>query len=165
MSKVSAAYNPMSFYNGGVWPFDTAIIANGIKKHGYAQESNRIALGLFEAALALRATSGCPSSSAASAGSRARGRSRSRWPARHTPRPAARFFLVLQSMLGIYAQADENVVYVHNPVLPRWIGELGLRNLHDRAHDDEPALPARAASQTGFSVRDKQGPGRIVVVE
>ena len=52
VSKASVAYNPMSFYNGGVWPFDTAIAANGLKKHGYAQESNRLAYGLFETALA-----------------------------------------------------------------------------------------------------------------
>ena len=51
-SKDVRVYNPVSFYNGSVWPFDTAIIANGLKKHGYAQESNRLAWGLVEAACA-----------------------------------------------------------------------------------------------------------------
>ena len=128
MSEHSPAYNPMSFYNGGVWPFDTAIVANGLKKHGYAQESNRIALGLFEAALGYehsrlpelfcgfsRQSSPRPVSFPMAC-----------WP--HASASGA-LFLVLQSMLGIYAQADENVVYVHDPVLPKWIRELGLRNL------------------------------------
>ena len=35
-------------------------------------------------------------------------------------------FLILQSMLGIYAQAEENIVYVHNPALPKWLGEVTL---------------------------------------
>ncbi len=163
VSKESVAYNPMSFYNGGVWPFDSAIAANGLKKHGYAQESNRIALGLFETALAYehlrlpelfcgfsRQSSPRPVSFPMAC-----------WP--HAAASGA-LFLVLQSMLGIYAQADENVVYVHNPVLPKWVGELGLRNLRiGRTTMD--LVFRRSGSQTGFSVRDKQGPGRIVVVE
>jgi len=163
VSKESVAYNPMSFYNGGVWPFDSAIAANGLKKHGYAQESNRIALGLFETALAYehlrlpelfcgfsRQSSPQPVSFPMAC-----------WP--HAAASGA-LFLVLQSMLGIYAQADENVVYVHNPVLPKWVGELGLRNLRIGRTTMDLAF-RRSGSQTGFSVRDKQGPGRIVVVE
>jgi len=163
VSKSSPAYNPMSFYNGSVWPFDTAIVANGLKKHGFAQESNRIALGLFETALAYehsrlpelfcgfnRQSSPRPVSFPMAC-----------WP--HAAASGA-LFLVLQSMLGIYAQADENVVYVHNPVLPKWVGELGLRNLKiGRTTMD--LVFHRSGSQTGFSVRDKKGPGRIVVVE
>lgn len=163
VSEHSPAYNPMSFYNGGVWPFDTAIVANGLKKHGYAQESNRIARGLFEAALSYehsrlpelfcgfsRQSSPRPVSFPMAC-----------WP--HASASGA-LFLVLQSMLGIYAQADENVVYVHGPVLPKWISELGLRNLRiGRTTTD--LVFRRSGSQTGFSVRDKKGPGRIVVVE
>jgi len=163
VSKSSVAYNPMSFYNGGVWPFDTAIAANGLKKHGYAQESNRIALGLFEAALAYERTRlpelFCGFSRQFSP--RPVSFPMACWP--HASASGA-LFLVLQSMLGIYAQADENVVYVHAPVLPKWIGEVGLRNLHiGRTTMD--LVFRRSGSQTGFSVRDKKGPGRIVVVE
>ena len=52
LSKDARFYNPVSFYNGSVWPFDTALIANGLKKHGYVQEANRLAWGLVEAATA-----------------------------------------------------------------------------------------------------------------
>jgi glycogen debranching enzyme len=163
LSKQTRFYNPVSFYNGSVWPFDTALIANGLKKHGYVQEANRLAWGLVEAATAheyarlpemfcglTRQEVDRPVS----------------FPMACSPdaNSAAALFLVLQSMLGIYAQAEENIVYVHNPVLPRWLGEVTLSNL--RVGRTTMRLRfRREGGQTSFSVLDKQGPGRIVVVE
>jgi glycogen debranching enzyme len=163
LSKEARFYNPVSFYNGSVWPFDTALIANGLKKHGYVQEANRLAWGLVEAAGAheyarlpemfcgfTRQAVDRPVS----------------FPMACSPdaNSAAALFLVLQSMLGIYAQAEENIVYVHNPVLPRWLGEVTLSNL--RVGRTTMRLRfRREGGQTSFSVLDKQGPGRIVVVE
>jgi glycogen debranching enzyme len=163
LSKDARFYNPVSFYNGSVWPFDTALIANGLKKHGYVHEADRLAWGLVEAATAheyarlpemfcglSRRASDRPVS----------------FPMACSPdaNSAAALFLVLQSMLGIYAQAEENIVYVHNPVLPRWLGEVTLSNL--RVGRTTMRLRfRREGGQTSFSVLDKQGPGRIVVVE
>ena len=163
LSKDTRSYNPISFYNGSVWPFDTALIANGLKKHGYVQEADRLAWGLVEAAGAheyarlpemfcgfTRQTVDRPVS----------------FPMACSPdaNSAAALFLVLQSMLGIYAQAEENIVYVHNPVLPRWLGEVTLSNL--RVGRTTMRLRfRREGTQTSFSVLDKQGPARIVVVE
>ncbi len=163
MSKEMRAYNPVSFYNGSVWPADTALIANGMKKHGFVQESNRLAWGLVEAALAhvdvrlpelfcgfTRQSINRPVS----------------FPMACAPEAcsAGAFYLVLQSMLGIYAQAEENVVYVHNPGLPKWLGEVTLANL-TVGRTTMRLRFRREGSQTTFSVLDKQGPGRIVVVE
>ena len=50
MSRNARAYNPVSFSNGSVWPADNSIIAYGLKKLGYAEESNRIISGIFEVA-------------------------------------------------------------------------------------------------------------------
>jgi glycogen debranching enzyme len=162
-SKDMKGYNPVSFYNGSVWPFDTAVIANGMKKHGYAQESNRLALGLVEAAgaheydrlpemfcgftrRAINKPVAFPMACSPDASS------------------AGALFLILQSMLGIYAQADENIVYVHDPDLPKWLGEVTLTNL--RVGRTTMRLRfRREGTQTSFAVLDKQGPGRIVVVE
>ena len=163
VSKEARAYNPVSFYNGSVWPTDTAVIANGMKKHGYVQESNRLAWGLVEAAAAheysrlpemfcgfTRQSIDRPVS----------------FPMACTPdaNSSAALFIVLQAMLGIYAQAEENIVYVHNPVLPKWLGEVSLSNL--RVGRTTMRLRfRREGGQTSFAVLDKQGPGRIVVVE
>ncbi len=163
LSKEARFYNPVSFYNGSVWPFDTALIANGLKKHGYVQEANRLAWGLVEAAAAheyarlpemfcglTRQASDRPVS----------------FPMACSPdaNSAAALFLVLQSMLGIYAQAEENIVNVHNPVLPRWLGEVTLSNLRIGRTTMRLRF-RREGGHTSFSVLDKQGPGRIVVVE
>ena len=163
LSKDTRVYNPVSFYNGSVWPFDTALIANGLSKHGYVQEANRLAWGLVEAAAAheyarlpemfcgfTRQAVDRPVS----------------FPMACSPdaNSAAALYLVLQSMLGIYAQAEENIVYVHNPVLPRWLGEVTLSNLHIGRTTMRLRF-RREGAQTSFSVLDKQGPARIVVVE
>ncbi len=163
LSKETRFYNPVSFYNGSVWPFDTALIANGLKKHGYVQESNRLSWGLVEAATA-HEYSRLPEMFCGFT-RQAIDRPVS-FPMACSPdaNSAAALFLVLQSMLGIYAQAEENIVYVHNPVLPRWLGEVTVSNL--RVGRTTMRLRfRREGSQTSFSVLDKQGPGRIVVVE
>ena len=163
LSKEARFYNPVSFYNGSVWPFDTALIANGLKKHGYVQEANRLSWGLVEAAAA-HEYSRLPEMFCGFT-RQAVDRPVS-FPMACSPdsNSAAALFLVLQSMLGIYAQAEENIVYVHNPVLPRWLGEVTFSNL--RVGRTTMRLRfRREGSQTSFSVLDKQGPGRIVVVE
>jgi glycogen debranching enzyme len=47
-----AAYNPMSYHNGSVWPHDNAIIAAGLMRYGYVEHAQRVAAGLVEAAAA-----------------------------------------------------------------------------------------------------------------
>jgi glycogen debranching enzyme len=163
VSRVAKAYNPVSFYNGSVWPFDTAITANALKKLGYAEESNRIAKGLFEAALGFD----CARLPEMYCGFTRQASERPvAFPMACTPHATSSgaLFLVLQAMLGIYAQAEENVVYVHNPVLPKWLAEVTLRNLRIGRTTMHLRF-RREAGHTTFSVRDKQGPGRIVIVE
>ena len=163
ISKVSPAYNPMSYYNGSVWPLDNAIIARGLKKLGYSHDANRIATGLFEAALAhdyyrlpelfcgftkqaVNKPVDFPMACSPDAGS------------------AGAMIMILQEILGIYANAEENILYVHNPVLPKWLSEVDVSNLHV-GHSTVSVRFRREAAQTSFSVRDKQGGVRIVVVE
>ncbi len=163
LSKEMKGYNPVSFYNGGVWTADTAIIANGLKKHGYVQESNRLARCLVEAALTHEYTR-LPE---LFCGFTRRMMSKPvSFPMACSPEigAAGALFHILQSMVGVYAHADENVVYVHNPALPRWLNEVTLANL--RVGRTTMRLRfRRKGSQTSLVVLDKEGPGRIVVVE
>jgi glycogen debranching enzyme len=163
MSKAAAAYSPMSLYNGSVWPFDNALIVNGLKKHGFTQEANRLAGALFDAALeqqysrlpeficgftrqAVNRPVAYPMACSPDA------------PAAGAP------FLMLQAMLGLYASAAENVLYVHNPLLPKWLNEVTLSNL-SVGRSKLSLRFRRDGNQTTFSVRDKQGGVRVVVVE
>jgi len=50
MASDAAAYNPISYHNGTVWPHDTALGAWGLARHGYTAEARRIARALIEAA-------------------------------------------------------------------------------------------------------------------
>ncbi len=163
LSSSAHGYNPVSFYNGSVWPFDTAIAAFGMKKHGFAAEANTLAWELVQAAVAheyarlpelycgfARQSSGGPVT----------------FPMACAPDAASSgaLFLLLQSMLGIYAQAEANIVYVHNPELPPWLGEVTLRDLRV-GHTTMHLRFRREGRQTTLAVLDKHGPGRIIIVD
>jgi glycogen debranching enzyme len=52
MSATDAAYNPIEYHNGTVWPHDTALIAEGVRRYGHPEQASRLAFGLLEAAAA-----------------------------------------------------------------------------------------------------------------
>jgi glycogen debranching enzyme len=45
-----AAYNPVSYHNGSVWPHDSALVATGLMRYGFVAEAKRVARGIFDAA-------------------------------------------------------------------------------------------------------------------
>ncbi len=49
MSKSDAAYSPLSYHNGTVWPHDSAIVAWGLARYGFRAEMRRIAHALLDA--------------------------------------------------------------------------------------------------------------------
>src|SRR5205823_12712218 len=50
MSSEDAGYNPLEYHNGTVWPHDTAIVAEGMRRHGFRKEAGEVARALLEAA-------------------------------------------------------------------------------------------------------------------
>ncbi len=50
MASDAAAFNPISYHNGTVWPHDTALAAWGLARHGYTAEARRLGRALIEAA-------------------------------------------------------------------------------------------------------------------
>jgi glycogen debranching enzyme len=45
-----AAFNPIAYHNGTVWPHDTALVAAGLARYGRRLDANRLAVALLEAA-------------------------------------------------------------------------------------------------------------------
>jgi glycogen debranching enzyme len=45
-----AAYNPMSYHNGSVWPHDNALCAAGLMRYGFTAHAQRVAEAIFDAA-------------------------------------------------------------------------------------------------------------------
>ena len=53
LADTMAAYNPVSYHNGSVWPHDTAIAVAGLARYGLVNQAQQIALGLLDAAARL----------------------------------------------------------------------------------------------------------------
>lgn len=49
LSKASHAYNPISYHNGSVWPFDNSLIAEGLRNYGFDAEAKKIIEAMIEA--------------------------------------------------------------------------------------------------------------------
>jgi glycogen debranching enzyme len=52
LSSRAAAYNPIEYHNGTVWPHDSALVAEGLRRYGYREQASRLAFELLEAAAA-----------------------------------------------------------------------------------------------------------------
>jgi glycogen debranching enzyme len=50
LASSMAAYNPMSYHDGSVWPHDNALVAAGLMRYGFVEHAQRIAGGLLDAA-------------------------------------------------------------------------------------------------------------------
>jgi glycogen debranching enzyme len=50
LSTRSEAYSPLRYHLGTVWPHDTAICAEGMRRYGFRDEASRVTLALLEAA-------------------------------------------------------------------------------------------------------------------
>jgi len=51
LSERAANYDPRSYHNGSVWPFDTALAVAGMRQYGFAAEAERVARALVEASI------------------------------------------------------------------------------------------------------------------
>jgi glycogen debranching enzyme len=52
LSDRAINYDPCSYHNGSVWPFDNALAVAGLRQYGFAEEAERIARAIIEAAIA-----------------------------------------------------------------------------------------------------------------
>ena len=50
MARGEAAYDPVSYHNGSVWPHDTAIAAAGLLRYGFEEQADMVAAALLDAA-------------------------------------------------------------------------------------------------------------------
>ena len=49
LSSTSQFFNPFSYHNGSIWPFDNGLIAEGFENFGYMEESKKIKNGILSA--------------------------------------------------------------------------------------------------------------------
>lgn len=127
LSTQNPAYNPFSYHRGSVWPHDNSIIALGFKRYGKAIEAAQVAHGIFDAGTYF-ASDRLPE---LYAGIECRpGTFPVPYLEANVPQAwaAASVFQLLQSMLGIQADAPQGYLYV-DPYLPDWLSDLTLSGL------------------------------------
>src|SRR5258708_13027228 len=52
LASSMAAYNPMSYHNGSVWPHDNAICAAGLIRYGFIEQAQRVTDAIVDFAAA-----------------------------------------------------------------------------------------------------------------
>lgn len=125
LSADHAAYNPLSYHRGSIWPHDNAMIAFGMARYGWTRDAVQILRAMYDASLHFRhfrlpelfcgmgfGDADFPV----------------RYPVACTPQAWASGapFLLLRAALGIFPDAPNGVLRVSNPVLPAWLGEVVL---------------------------------------
>jgi glycogen debranching enzyme len=121
-------YNPVGYHTGSIWPHDNALIAAGLKATGAADGANLLAGRLIEAAqwfpdLRLpelfcgfdRGEVGAPVA----------------YPVACSPQAwsAASPFYLIQTMLGLRADASARRLELIRPTLPEWLGKVTITGL------------------------------------
>lgn len=128
LSAQEAAYNPLSYHNGSVWPHDNAMVLEGICHLGLAERAEPVLQGLFDAAqckpdLRLpelycgldRGNSPAPVN----------------YPVSCSPQAwvAGSPFQLMASFLGITPDASTNTLRVKAAHVPAWLGKVRVTGM------------------------------------
>ncbi len=162
LSALEAAYNPISYHNGSIWPHDNALAVEGLCKSGHAYDAIKVTDGMFAAAqghLNLRLPE-------LFCGFSKRFSDPPVWyPVSCEPQAwaAGSMFLMLDSGLGFSASAANNELHIVKPVLPPFLSNVQISNL--RVGDSTANITfARANGEVNCSV-DSTTNGLKVLVD
>jgi glycogen debranching enzyme len=156
-----ARYNPMSYHNGSVWPHDNSIIAAGLARYRAKEGVLKILAGSFDASLFVelarmpelfcgfhRRPGGGPTAYPVACSPQA-------WAA------AAPFFL-LQTMLGLRADASARRLELIRPTLPEWLTKLTISGL-PVGDDSVDLLVHRWRGRTSAELLGRRGSIDVVI--
>ncbi|MBV9310757.1 MAG: amylo-alpha-1,6-glucosidase, partial [Solirubrobacterales bacterium] len=162
VARDEAAYNPIEYQLGSIWPHDNSIIAAGLKRYGHAEETSRIFSSIFAAATRFEQYR-LPEVFS--------GFSRGQYPEPvHYPvacRPqawsAGTIPYLLQAALGLAPHATSELE-IRQPALPEWLNEVSVSNLQfgGRRVDLEYK---RSGATTFVAVRRRDGDVKVHVYQ
>ncbi|HEX8791934.1 MAG TPA: glycogen debranching N-terminal domain-containing protein [Polyangiaceae bacterium] len=120
-------YNPLSYHNGTVWPHDNALIVRGLLNYGLRHEAMKAFDGQY-AAMTYCRDRRLPE---LFCGIGKRSGALVRYPVACSPQAwaSAAPFLLIQSVLGIRADAPHGRLVIRNPALPRNVGKMELHGM------------------------------------
>ncbi|NNN19723.1 MAG: amylo-alpha-1,6-glucosidase [Acidimicrobiaceae bacterium] len=127
LSSDHAAYDPLSYQRGSVWPHDNAIAAAGFRAYGFDEEAIKVAAGIFDATS--RFTSQRLPELFAGL-TRDPGAYPVQYLGANVPQAWSSGALIhfVVTLLGLDADAAAGVVHLR-PALPAWMSEVTLRQL------------------------------------
>jgi glycogen debranching enzyme len=161
VSSLEAAYNPMSYHNGSIWPHDNALIAYGFDRYGMKDKTTQILNGLFDASgsVDLRRLP-----ELFCGFHRRPGEGPTLYPVACSPQAWASgaVFLLLQSALGLSIDGVDGKIMLENPTLPEFFNELHIQNLCVGRSSVDLFFHRRGAD-VGVHVTRREGPVRVVV--
>ncbi|HKF78851.1 MAG TPA: glycogen debranching N-terminal domain-containing protein [Candidatus Dormibacteraeota bacterium] len=128
LAEGEAAYNPVDYQVGAVWPHDNGLIAGGLKRYGRDGDVLRVFTALFDAATRFERYR-LPELFAGF--SRDSYPSPVRYPVACSPQAWACGSLVqlLVTTLGLRGDATRGVLVVERPRLPDWLDRVTLRGV------------------------------------
>ncbi len=163
LSTLEKRYNPMAYHNGSVWPHDNAMIARGMARYGLKRESNRIFDGLFDAC---RFFEGYRIPELFCGFDRRADEGPTQYPVACSPQAWAvgSVFLLLQASLGLEMDYTRKMIRFCQPVLPRYLHHIKLKNLRLGSASVDLAFTAHDRT-VGIDVVRKEGEVDIMVLK
>ncbi len=160
MATTERAYNPLSYHDGSIWPFENAIIAAGLKKYRFAGAAERIFEALVEASLYFEYRRWPEVYCGVS---RPVGGVLARQPDASRPQAwsSGAIFLFIQTILGIAARPFSKYVDL-TPALPNSIDEVVVEDLQIAGESLSLRL-VREGDAVLFEVIDNPGDLDIVI--
>jgi glycogen debranching enzyme len=155
-------YNPVGYHTGTVWPHDNALIAAGMKRAGRHDAADRIASRIFEAAQHSpdfrlpelfcgfdRGLADVPVP----------------YPVACSPQAwsAATALSLLQTMLGMHADAAHDVLELDRPHLPSWLGKVTVHELRVGERTVDLLFHRWRGTTTSAEVLRRDGPLELVI--
>jgi glycogen debranching enzyme len=155
-------YNPVGYHTGSVWPHDNALIAAGMKRVGRHDAADRVATRIFEAAQHSpdsrlpelfcgfdRGLADVPVP----------------YPVACSPQAwsAATPLSLLQTMLGMQADAARNSLELDRPHLPSWLGKVTVHELRVGERTVDLLFHRWRGNTTSAEVLRRDGPLELVI--
>jgi glycogen debranching enzyme len=156
LSATNPAFNPFSYHLGSVWPAENATTALGMKRYGFARETNELSKGIFDVAalfeyMRLPETFGGHHRDA-------RHPHPGIYPEACAPQAwsASAVMWLIQSILGMWSYAPLQALIV-DPALPDWLPEVTLHDLQVGQARASLRFYRDGSGQTDYQVLAKEG--------
>ncbi len=153
-------YNPMSYHNGSIWPHDNALIATGMSRYGYKEESIKILKSFFDASKFVDFR--LPELFCGF--KRRKGEGPTLYPVACNPQAwaSASVFMLLQACLGLEIDCKNNLIFFNNPILPESLHETKITDLRVGNSIIDIILHCHY-NDVGINITKKQGDIEVLI--